>query len=402
MNSNYILTILFLIGCVFIGSLGCQKKLKESNAIVLYPDVNLPKDDPLVFAPGVVSLPGRFEMGISMAIDGSQLAFGVLHESDTNQTQIFSSDNRGDHWSKPIPMQFADNFNTFFPMYGPKGKYFYFSKSEAGAENDIWVSEIKYNDIANCRKLSKQINSLSREAGHGQTTKGNFFFTSNRDTTFACCGDVYFSHNGFATVDKIETLSSNDDEESLYVSPNEDYMLLQVWKNEFGTKHDLYISYKDKKGEWLVPSRLNAKINGPDQEQRPYVTPDNNYLFFSRFSTIKNGDHVEVESDIYWVSTDKIFTPYLYNPEFKIHLVEEEAFKIEIPKDLFRHVKNVDLTYEVLMEGQQTLPKWVEFNEEEFNLTGIWPAKGMVQLLIVATDTFGNEGKYQLILPATP
>lgn len=133
-------------------------------------------------------------------------------------------------------------------------------------------------------------------------------------------------------------------------------VIIQAWKNEYQTKHDLYISYRTYSGSWTFPQRLSDQINGPDIEQRPFVSPDKKYLFFSRMSEKQNDNSTQHESDLYWVRTDKIFKPYPYNPVNTFKVDGQGKFRIIIPSNLFRDVNSKTLIHQVLMPDGSPTP----------------------------------------------
>ena len=56
---------------------------------------------------------------------------------------------------------------------------------------------------------------------------------------------------------------------------------------------DFYISWKTASGEWGKPVHLGTEINSAGSDNRPYVTADGKYFFFT---SDRRGNR-----DIYWV-----------------------------------------------------------------------------------------------------
>jgi hypothetical protein len=92
------------------------------------------------------------------------------------------------------------------------------------------------------------------------------------------------------------------------VSADESFAILSNVTNN-KTKSDLYISYRDTSNEWSNPTKLDSTINTNDWELRPFVSADNKYLFFTRISFEKGRF---TESDIYWVSTERILRKTIF------------------------------------------------------------------------------------------
>ncbi|MDN5212892.1 hypothetical protein QQ020_12575 [Fulvivirgaceae bacterium BMA12] len=368
---------------------------KEAGHVFDYFHQEKPKEIPQIFAPNVVSVQGRFEMGFTISPNGKSIAFGVAHESDPSATCIYLMNFDNGKWSIPDKTFLPDNINTFFPMFDPTGKEFYFVKSIENLETDIWVASRLKNAITNPRPLNSVINSESREAGHGKSKSGSFYFTSNRDDKYQCCGDIFMSElseGGYLSTKRVEALNSGADEESLFLSPDEDYIIIQAWKQEFDSKHDLYISYKSKNGLWTKPERLDTAINGKEIEQRPFVSPDNKYLFFSRMHVVSENGQEIYESDIYWVSTRSVFGPYPYNVVSMPEISFNKPFEIQLPDDLFRDVNGAIVSYGVSLEYEDKLPEWINFDEKKLLLTGIWESEVSRDVVITAYDDDGNKG----------
>lgn len=283
MKNFYFVIIILIISC------NSKQNTKNQNINYLYLGQEAPKDVPEIFGVGIVSVKDRFDMGFTISPDGKNIAFGVAHDSKPEETCIYLMRYINGKWSSPDKTFLPDNVNTFFPMFHPSGNELYFVKSTHESNTDLWVAEYLDNKIINPHPLDSIFNSNSREAGHGKSKSGSFYFTSNRDDQYQCCGDIYRSEpelEGYTKIQKVDELNSSADEESLFLSPNGDYIIIQAWKNEFESKHDLYLSYQTKKGSWTTPERLNNDINGKDIEQRPFVSPDNKFLFFSRMRVV--------------------------------------------------------------------------------------------------------------------
>lgn len=338
-------------------------------------------------------------MGISISSDGKSMVFGVAHESDAEQTCIYLMHFKDASWTSPDKSFLDDNVNTFFPMFSPSGDELYFARSTENSDTDLWVVSYSDHKATDPRPLDAMINSSSREAGHGKSLAGSFYFTSNRDDQYQCCGDIFMKDG--ATVQKVSELNSTADEESLYLSPLGDYIIIQSWRAEFQSKHDLYISYLTRAGSWTAPKRLNSDINGTEIEQRPFVTPDNDFLFFSRTSVAQENGKDVYDSDIYWVSTRLIFGPYVYNENFEAKVIQGAPFELQLPKDLFKDVDDDSLSYEIKVNDVGELPEWINFDADEWVLNGSWKTTASLELKVIATDPSGNSEEFTINLEAS-
>ncbi|WKN46143.1 putative Ig domain-containing protein [Tunicatimonas pelagia] len=393
---------LYLAILIFI--IACSSGQKPDNQEIDYLGQEAPGDVPGVFGSEIVSVKERFDMGFTMSPDGKSIAFGVFHENDSTETAIYLMHFVSGEWIAPRKNFLPDNINTFFPMFSPTGNKLYFAKSTDGSPTDLWVADYSNNQVTNPQPLDSIFNSTSREAGHGVSASGAFYFTSNRDDQYQCCGDVYHAEagsEGYDTVQKVDELSSVEDEESLFLSPEGDYIIIQSWRNEFESKHDLYISFKTKAGAWTTLERLNSRINSKEIEQRPFVSPDNKFLFFSRMSVTQVDSAENYDSDIYWVSTKSIFKPYLYNDNIDVDIEHGEPFQLDLPKDLFRDVDDTKLSYQASLADDAELPEWIKFDTGNLSLSGTWKSEEPLIIKITATDSAVNNGYYRFQLDST-
>ena len=339
---------LFLIFIIF----SCQPNKQIEEVSISYPDAQKPEDVPLVFGEGTISVKGRFDLGITISSDGKSLVFGV---ADPDATLLYLMNFQQGKWSEPDKSFLEENENIFFPMFSPSDNELFYAKSVEGYETDIWKASFDGAKANDPQPLDSLINSTSREAGHGMAMNGSFYFTSNRDDQYQCCGDIFYTAPESSEVKKSEILNSGSDEESLFLSPNDNFIIIQSWRQEYQSKHDLYISYRTKDGSWTAPDRLNEKINSPEIEQRPFISPDNQFLFFSRMSITRENDEDIFESDIYWVSTKEVFKPYPFDTLTDTYVPYNETFQLNFPSDLFKDLDDDKLSYQVTLEDGSSL-----------------------------------------------
>lgn len=391
MHKTWSFVRLCFVSCLLTGLFsGCDSTSRNESVELDYLGSPEPGNTPQVFLPGIISYEGRFEMGFAMSPDGQTMVYGVAHESDSNQTNLYFIQKQQDNWSSSQKEPLPQNRNVFFPMFGPDGKHFYFAKAKPDGDTDLWRGEFKKGSVQNTRPLAGDVNSAYREAGHGLAHDGTFLFTSNRDQAQPYGGDVY-QRNEDGSVDKVASLSSEWDEESLFLSHNGDYVIIQAWKPEFQGKHDLYISYRLINDSWSKPQRLNAKINSAEIEQRPFISPDSEFLFFSRMSIEQKEDEQLFESDVFWVSTEKVFAPYIFNPANAFEVSKNGSFTLDLPKNLFKHITQQKLDIVLNVVDGSALSEGIQFDPELLRITGKLADQKSLVLTLKATDSDGQS-----------
>jgi Tol biopolymer transport system component len=67
-----------------------------------------------------------------------------------------------------------------------------------------------------------------------------------------------------------------------FIEPNERYLLFCRQSPEGFGKTDIYISFRNADGTWTKAINMGSKINTPEEEGFPSISPDGKYLFFCR------------------------------------------------------------------------------------------------------------------------
>lgn len=240
------------------------------------------------------------------------------------------------------------------------------------------------------------INSASREANACVTYDGTIYFSSNRN----CEGkenchnaDLFYSKlvgNAHPSADIIPEFASPNDEESVFISPKEDYIIFCRYTND-ESKVDLYISYRDIHNNWIVPQIVHSTINSKDWDRRPFVTIDNKFLFFNR---LQIGESGVTESDIYWVNTSKLFKPFVYNSLSDTTVQIGKKFEISVPKNYFKDIDDERLVYSI----NQNQFNWLHFDREQMKLSGLPTVEGDFELTFSARDRYSNMADDKIII----
>jgi len=89
----------------------------------LYLGQTPPGNIPQVFAPGVISLPGRIEYGISISPAGDEMLFALGNWPD-KVTMIMRYENN--HWTAPDTVSFSANRSAEEAIYSPDGQRVYY------------------------------------------------------------------------------------------------------------------------------------------------------------------------------------------------------------------------------------------------------------------------------------
>jgi hypothetical protein len=368
---------------IFIPGLICCKSSTES---IDYLGQTYPDSIPVIFAPDKVSMKGRLEHGISFTPDTRELAFGILNKDDFSG-EIYYSKKVNENWTKPRVFEPLKGESVFLPYFSPNGQSMLYAKSRPDTNNgftDIWILN-KKNDIwKNSEKMDSPISTPTRESSACMSLDNTIYFSSNRDGYGLA--DLYYSsldNRGYLNVERIESICTVRDEESIYISPDENYIIFSRYAtNENGP--DLFISYKDSKSNWTKPRLLDSTINTINWERRPFISYDNKFLFFTKLIFNQSG---LAESDIYWVNTQKVFKPFVFNPITGKNIKIGKETELSIPSDYFKDIDNEIL--EICLNNENF--EWAIFDNERMTLTMNPDEVGEFDLIFTAVDKSSNQ-----------
>ena len=289
-----------------------QCKLKR-NSKIDYLGQTPPEDKPILFAPGIVSTAHFEHSSPTISPDGKEIYWSrvELPLSRESLHKIIYVKKVGDQWTNPEVASFSGINVDDNPSFSSDGNriYFYSRKPYTDANNsmslhDIFYSERTKNEWSDPIKLSSVINTPEIESGPSLTKEGDIFFS--RGSIF------YFANKKEDTyTEPIAVLNDTLNNKFLNITPfinAEGTVLLFGSVNRpdgFGAS-DLYVSFKQKDGNWSCPKNLGEKVNTGSNERFPSLSPDGKYLFFVSNRSKEENIRSEILpenglGDIYWV-----------------------------------------------------------------------------------------------------
>lgn len=252
---------------------------------------------PEIFAPGIVSINGRFEGAISFSPDLEEMYFGASNEDD--ETHIYFSKLQDNQWTpiKRASFTSGKKKEELHPFVSPNGNRIYFTALDSAfSDEKIWYVNRLEDSWTEAILLESPINDdmvfYPNQARNGDLyyfnlSKFKMYSAPNRNGEFPETREmgIEFGHHGF-------------------ISPSQDYLLVTDRnKEDEGRKdNDVYVYFKNQDGTWTKPINLGNTINSNFNEKSPSITPDGKYLFFGR-------DERDIEpglSNIYWVDVQVI------------------------------------------------------------------------------------------------
>ncbi|MEQ9439521.1 MAG: OmpA family protein [Cyclobacteriaceae bacterium] len=186
---------------------------------------------------------------------------------------------------------------------------------------DIYISRKQGNTWRNPEKISENINTYYHECGAAISPDGKtlFIYVDAGD------GDIYVStlEGSEWTVPNPLNYHINSPYRELSISTNQEGTQLYFSSNRPGGYggFDIYVSQKDRKGEWSAPENLGPKINTEADEDAPFIHPSGKVLYFSSTGHLGMGGFDIFRSQLY---QEKWTTPI--NMGYPINTAQDDNY----------------------------------------------------------------------------
>ncbi len=228
-------------------------------------------------APGIT--PERFAQGIipddlhSVPVftsDGNQVYYKSFDGDDIMQCSL-----KDGAWSKPRPLFLNDETeNSDDPCLTPDGKRLFFSTySKTDNREYILFSKLDHGEIGKPVQPAGKLNETDPHWQFSLAANGNLYYAAN--------GNIYLSvyNNGeYQEPLRLDTaINTPYGECTPWISPDEKVLIFSRSETD---KPDLFISHKNKAGEWQTAIPLPSSINTEHHELCPRLTGDGRYFFF--------------------------------------------------------------------------------------------------------------------------
>ncbi len=246
---------------------------------------------PEIFAPGIVSTEKAWEAAISFSPDGQELLFTRREDIQGSENRILSMVLKDGKWTAPKLAPFARDITEYEAFISPDGTKVFYNSDRAKPQNgqavgEIWYSEKTGSGWSEGNYLSETINKgwvMFITAARNN----NLYFTAGYNQKFG----VYKSEfvNGVYQEPILLPQEVNYNRGAHpFIAPDESYLIFDAQPEGMG-KSQLYVSFKNDKGNWTKAVKFDETINKTQTENIPNVSPDGKYFFFHR------------NNDIYWV-----------------------------------------------------------------------------------------------------
>ncbi|MDB5151096.1 MAG: hypothetical protein JWQ57_5116 [Mucilaginibacter sp.] len=291
-----------------------------------YPDASLPADTPRLFAEGILT-DGLSNRDFTISSKGDEIFF-TLQQPRFITSTILHIQKKNGRWGKPEVAPFSGRYRDLEASFSPDGKTIYFSSdrplNDTIAKNNFDIWRVKHDKSGNWgqpENLGTEVNSAKSEYYPSVAKSGNLYFTVEADygkgsEDIVVCKPTA---TGYTKPESLpEGVNTKYDEFNAFIDPDEQFIMFSCYGRADDLGHgDLYISHKDKSGNWLPAKHLPVPINSTTLDYCPVVSADKKYLIFTSNrvnSQLNNGQTKTYQQlqallnspgngwdDIYWV-----------------------------------------------------------------------------------------------------
>ena len=250
---------------------------------------------PEIFAPGIISISGRSEMGVSFSPDLDEMYFTVQKKYGV-PADIYFSKLEDKKWTpfKKANFTKGQKAGEMEPNVSYDGNKIYFTAYNADfTDTSIWYVNRLNNGWSDAIKLDSPLNE--HEVMTSTLAKNGDLYYTNLSKRMR----TYYSPNINGKYPKFQEAEIEFGGHA-FISPSQDYLIVDARnKEDKNQKADFYVYFKKKDGAWTKPINLGITVNSTFDETVATVTPDGKYLIFSRRT---EGNAL----NLYWVSTEVI------------------------------------------------------------------------------------------------
>ncbi|MDH4272093.1 MAG: hypothetical protein OEW18_08965 [Candidatus Aminicenantes bacterium] len=294
MKKTGLVSVLFILVPILVGARRVKEEFPQLKGPYL--GQKLPELMPQRFAPGIITT-AEHEGSSGFALNGSVFIFQRFLDGQCHTFIMRLKDSR---WTAPelIPFWKTLVHNGDFVISSDDRTMLYQVKTETdgGLVSNIWRVEITDSGWGERAPLPSPVNTSYDESFASEAANRNLYFFSRRPGGKGL-SDLYmctFKEGTYTDPGNLESLNTEHHEWDPFIAPDESYLIFCSTKPGGFGGDDFYITFKGEDGGWTTPLNMGKEINSTGSENRPYVTRDGRYFFFT---STREGNR-----DIYWVA----------------------------------------------------------------------------------------------------
>lgn len=270
------------------------------------------------------------------------------------------------------PVNLGPGINSEFPEYLPTvtadDETMIFTRKGKMGE-DFFISKKDSNTWQKATGLSDNINTPGNEGAQCVSPDGQYLFFAGceRPEGMGRC-DIYYCKKDGTNWGKPVNLGSPINSSSWESQPSlsADGKTLYFASDRKGSlgKIDLWVS-TFKNGAWSIPSNMGPLINTPEDEQSPFIHPDNKTLYYSSEGLPGMGEkdiyYTRKKEDGSWERPVNIGYPINTHKEESSLIISADGSKAYFASNSLKGVGSYDLySFELYKEARPTMVTYVK------------------------------------------
>lgn len=238
---------------------------------------------------------------VALSQNQDEVYFTIQNTNEEVSVIAFSK-KENKKWSEPKLINFTGKHRDIEPFLSSDGLKLYFSSNRpmhdsitTSKDYDIWFVErpnLK-SEWSAPKNLGSPVNTTNNEFYPSLTKSGNIYYTSDGTKSLGK-DDIFFSKWENNKYSEPTTLGLNINsagyEFNAFVSPDEEFLIFTGYNRTEGFgSGDLYISYKDKNGNWEKAKNMGSEVNSPLMDYCPFYDTKTETLYFtSKRNSVSN------------------------------------------------------------------------------------------------------------------
>lgn len=344
-----------------------------------------PGDEPVKFAPAVISVDGQSEVNPMFTPDGKEFYYAIMDDASWSSITTMVAKYENGSWTAPVNAEISVYTYDWSTVFSADGDALYHSSASGNWEYDIFKRERTETGWSEAVSVSDGINSKGSNLVTSVAADGTLYFRS----TIGGNNDIYYSKpvNGeYPSSVKMEMpINTSERETHPTISPDNSYLIF--YRGVESASAGIYISFRKENGGWTNPKNMGLSIHG-GQPGAGCITPDSLYFIYQG-----------ADKDLYWVALENIvkelkesnYAPYVMLPVEDVSIAASENFSLALPDSMFVDDDgNETLTLSVSLNDGGSLPKGLSFDAAARSISGQLDG-GVYKIKVTATDTEGAD-----------
>jgi Tol biopolymer transport system component len=254
---------------------------------------------PTLFAPDIVSTE-LMETTAAFTPDMKTVYFTRSDNRFTDNTIMFSEFKNG-RWSQPEVASFSGVWRDSEPHVAIDGKRIFFVSNRPATDGgqplmaesngrkfpgaNLWYCEKTANGWSAPKRIEGAVNETSEIYNPSVALSGNLYFSARYAGGEPSVGyKIYRAVYKDGKYEKPERLSFSENklnDMDPAIDPQERFLVFASNRPGAVAVSNLFISIKDKDGNWGAPVALGDKVSSPSGENAPSLAPDGKTLYFT-------------------------------------------------------------------------------------------------------------------------